>query len=202
VLRMLIEMPLPLDLVQLLQRTRAQFAAEQMTESVAQDVHGFMLERLKSYLRERDFEPDEIEAVVSQSPARIDLVLPRMEAVRAFKLLPEAEALAAANKRIQNILKKTEAVTQAPDMALFAEDAERALFDAVTQLTPRVNSLVSNEDYTDALRELASVRAQVDRFFDEVMVMADEPLIRNNRLALLKALGDLMNQVADISKLA
>jgi len=128
--------------------------------------------------------------------------LPRMEAVRAFKLLPEAEALAAANKRIQNILKKTEAVTQAPDMALFAEDAERALFDAVTQLTPRVNSLVSNEDYTDALRELASVRAQVDRFFDEVMVMADEPLIRNNRLALLKALGDLMNQVADISKLA
>ncbi len=202
VLRMLMEIPLPLDLTELLQRARAQFAAEQMTDSVAQDVHGFMLERLKGYLRERDFEPDEIEAVVSQSPTRIDLVLPRMEAVRAFKLLPEAEALAAANKRIQNILKKTEAVTQAPDMALFAEDAERALFDAVTQLTPHVNSLVANEDYTDALRELASVRAQVDRFFDEVMVMADEPLIRNNRLALLKALADLMNQVADISKLA
>ncbi|MBT9614351.1 MAG: glycine--tRNA ligase subunit beta, partial [Burkholderiales bacterium] len=202
VLRILIEMPLPLDIMQLLQRARAQFAAEQMSESVAQDVHGFMLERLKSYLRERSFEPDEIEAVVSQNPARIDQVLPRMEAVRAFKLLPEAEALAAANKRIQNILKKTEAVTQTPDMALFAEDAERALFDAVTQLTPRVNSLVANEDYTDALRELASVREQVDRFFDEVMVMADEPLIRNNRLALLKALGDLMNQVADISKLA
>ncbi len=201
VLRMLIEMPLPLNLMQLLQRARAQFAAEQMSESVAQDVQGFMLERLKSYLRERDFEPDEIEAVVSQNPTRIDQVLPRMEAVRAFKLLPEAEALAAANKRIQNILKKTETVTQAPDMALFAEDAERALFDAVVQLAPKVNSLVANEDYTDALRELASVHTQVDRFFDEVMVMADEPLIRNNRLALLKSLGDLMNQVADISKL-
>lgn len=202
VLRMLIEMSLPLDLMQLLQRARAQFAAEQMTDSVAQDVHGFMLERLKGYLRERSFEPDEIEAVVSQNPARIDQVLPRIEAVRAFKLLPEAEALAAANKRIQNILKKTEAVTQTPDMALFAEDAERALFDAVVQLAPKVNSLVANEDYTDALRELASVRAQVDRFFDDVMVMTDEPLVRQNRLALLATLGDLMNRVADISKLA
>jgi glycyl-tRNA synthetase beta chain len=72
----------------------------------------------------------------------------------------------------------------------------------VTRLTPVVNSLVANEDYTDALRELAGVRAQVDRFFEQVMVMADEPLIRRNRLALLKALGDLMNQVADIGKLA
>ena len=202
VLRMLIEMPLPLDLVQLLQLARAQFGAEQLADSVVLDVHSFMLERLKSYLRERAFEPDEIEAVVSQSPARIDQVLLRMEAVREFKTLPEAEALAAANKRIQNILKKAEAVTQPPDIALFAEDAERALFDAVTQLAPVVNSLVMNENYTDALRELAGVRAQVDRFFDQVMVMADEPLVRNNRLALLKTLGDLMNRVADISKLA
>lgn len=201
VLRMLIEIPLPLDLMQLLQLARAQFSTEQLTDSVALDVHGFVLERLKNYLRERDFEPDEIEAVVSQSPSRIDQVLPRMEAVREFKALPEAEALAAANKRIQNILKKTEAVGQAPDLALFAEEAERALFDAVTQLAPIVRSLVASQDYTDALRALAGVRAQVDRFFDEVMVMADEPLIRNNRLALLKALGGLLNCVADISKL-
>ena len=202
VLRLLIEMSLPLDLRQLLQQAQVSFSAEQLSNSVAQDVHGFMLERLKSYLRELDFEPDEIDALVSQNPTRIDRVLPRMEAVRAFKQLPEAEALASANKRIQNILKKTEAVTQAPDLALFAEDAERALFDAVTRLAPIVDSLVANEDYTGALCELAGVRAQVDRFFDEVMVMSDEPLIRNNRLALLKALGDLMNQVADISKLA
>ena len=202
VLRILIEMALPLDLLQLLQQARASFSAEQMSIAVATDVHGFMLERLKGYLREQDFEPDEIEAVLSQNPTRIDLVLPRMEAVRAFKQLPEAEALAAANKRIQNILKKTEAVTQEPDLALFAEEAERALFAAVTQLAPKVHSLVANEDYTDALCELAGVRAQVDRFFDEVMVMAEEPLLRQNRLALLKTLGDLMNRVADISKLS
>jgi glycyl-tRNA synthetase beta chain len=202
VLRILIEMSLPLDLLQLLQQVRALFSAEQMSTSVTTDVHGFMLERLKGYLREQDFEPDEIDAVVSQNPTRIDLVLPRMQAVRAFKQLPEAEALAAANKRIQNILKKTDAVTQEPDLALFAEEAERALFEAVTQLAPKVNSLVANEDYTEALCELAGVRAQVDRFFDEVMVMAEEPLVRQNRLALLKTLGDLMNRVADIGKLA
>ena len=172
-----------------------------MSQSVAQDVQGFMLERLKGYLRERSFEPDEIDAVVSQNPTRIDQVLPRMEAVRAFKQLPEAEALAAANKRIQNILKKTDAVTHAPDVALFADDAERALFDAVLQLAPKVNSLVATEDYTDALLELASVRTQVDRFFDDVMVMADDQSVRQNRLALLAQLGGLMNQVADISKL-
>jgi len=202
VLRILSEMALPLDLLHLLQLANAQFSAAQMSNTVTQDVHGFMLERLKGYLREQDFEPDEIEAVLSQHPTRIDQVLPRMEAVRAFKQLPEAEALAAANKRIQNILKKTEAVTQEPDLALFAEDAERDLFAAVTQLAPKVNSLVANEDYTDALCELAGVRAQVDRFFDDVMVMTEEPLLRQNRLALLKTLGDLMNRVADISKLA
>lgn len=202
VLRILIEMSLPLDLRQLLQQAQVSFSAEQISNSVAQDVHGFMLERLKGYLRELDFEPDEIDAVVSQSPTRIDQVLPRMQAVRAFKQLPEAEALASANKRIQNILKKTEAVNQAPDLALFAEDAERALFDALTQLAPQVNSLMANEDYSAALCELAGVRAQVDRFFDDVMVMTEEPLLRQNRLALLATLGDLMNRVADIGKLA
>ncbi len=202
VLRILIEMSLPLDLRQLLQQAQVSFSADQISNSVAQDVHGFMLERLKGYLRELDFEPDEIDAVVSQSPTRIDQVLPRMQAVRAFKQLAEAEALASANKRIQNILKKTAAVNQAPDLALLAEDAERALFDALTQLAPKVNSLMANEDYSAALCELAGVRAQVDRFFDDVMVMTEEPLLRQNRLALLATLGDLMNRVADISKLA
>ena len=202
VLRILVEMALPLDLRQLLQLAQAAFSAEQLSHTVAQDVHGFMLERLKGYLRELDFEPDEIDAVLSQQPTRIDQVLPRMDAVRAFKLLPEAAALAGANKRIQNILKKTEAVSQALDLALFTEEAERALFDAVTQLTPKVNSLMANEDYRAALCELAGVRAPVDRFFDDVMVMAEEPLLRQNRLALLATLGDLMNRVADIGKLA
>ncbi len=202
VLRVLAERQLPLDLPQLLTLAKSRFAPEMLADSVALDVYGFMLERLKNYLRERDFALDEVDAVVSQGPTRIDLVLPRLEAVRAFRRLPEAEALAAANKRIRNILKKTEVPAAGPDIALLQADAEKALFEAVNRLTPRVSSLVGNEDYTDALTTLAGVRAEVDRFFDEVMVMTDEPLIRNNRLALLKALGDLMNQVADISRLA
>ena len=201
VLRILIEKALPLDLMQLLQMARAAFTIE-MSNSVAKDMHGFILERLKAYLREQGFEPDEIDAVVSQRPTRIDQVLPRMDAVRAFKQLPEAEALAGANKRIQNILKKTEAVHQAPDLTLCAEEAERALFEAVTLLAPKVNSLMASEDYTDALCELAGVRTAVDRFFDDVMVMSEEPRLRQNRLALLATLGDLMNRVADIGKLA
>ncbi len=202
VLRLLAEKDLPLDLVQLLQFTRGLFSAEMLADSVAVDVHGFMLERLKNYLRERDFAADEVEAVVSQNPTRIDLVVPRLEAVQAFKRLPEAASLAAANKRIQNILKKTEVPAGAPDAALFQESAEKALFEAVNRLAPEVGSLVDNRDYTDALTRLAGVRAEVDSFFDQVMVMADEMSVRNNRLALLRSLGELMNGVADISKLA
>jgi len=202
VLRILAEKALPLDLVQLLNLARSQFATEVLADSVAQDVHGFMLERLKNNLRESGFEPDEIEAVVSQSPARIDLVTPRLQAVQAFRKLPEAAALAAANKRIQNILKKTDVPNGEADIALLQEPAEKALFEAVNRLQPLVHSSVQNSDYAGALSTLAGVRAEVDRFFEEVMVMADEPLIRNNRLNLLKSLGDLMNRVADISKLA
>lgn len=201
ILRILAEKALPLDLVELLEAARA-LLGELVADSVVVDVHGFMLERLRNYLRERGFGAREIEAVVAQNPSRIDRVLPRLEAVVAFLRLPEAEALAAANKRIQNILKKAQAPAGGPDLALFAEDAERALFEAVNALTPRVASLVANEDYTEALRTLATVRPAVDRFFDEVMVMTDEPLLRANRLALLKALAGLMNQVADLSRLA
>ncbi|MGD9786767.1 MAG: glycine--tRNA ligase subunit beta [Sulfuricellaceae bacterium] len=202
VLRILAEKGLPLDLVQLLQFARGLFPAEMLSDSVAVDVHGFMLERLKNYLKDAGFAADEVEAVVSQNPTRIDLVLPRLEAVRAFKRLPEAEALAAANKRIQNILKKTEVPAGEPDAALFQEAAEKALFDALTRLAPEVASHLDNRDYTAALTRLAGVRAEVDAFFDQVMVMAEEMAVRNNRLALLRSLGEMMNGVADISKLA
>ncbi len=202
VLRILAEMGLPLDLLQMLQQTRALFPAEMLADSVALDVHGFMLERLKGYLRDKGFAPDEIDAVVSQAPTRIDRVVPRLEAVRAFKQLPEAEALAAANKRIQNILKKAgELPAGGAELALMSEAAERALFGAMNELAPGVVSWVQNGGYTEALTALAGVRAEVDTFFDQVMVMAEEPQLRANRLALLKSLGELMNQVADISKL-
>ncbi len=122
--------------------------------------------------------------------------------IKGFRRLPESESLAVANKRIGNILKKTTAPDGRAELALLAEPAEKALFDALTRLEPEVASLIANDDYDAALRLLATAREPVDRFFDEVLVMCDEPLLRANRLALLKQLGDLLNQVADISKLA
>jgi glycyl-tRNA synthetase beta chain len=202
VLRMLSEHSLPLDLVELLQLAKLNFATGVVRDSVAADLHGFMLERLRNYLREGGFALDEIDAVVGQNPTRIDLVVPRLKAVQAFRRLPEAEALAAANKRIRNILKKTEVSQTHPDPALLKETAEKNLHGATSRLLPQVRSLVDNEDYTEALRVLAGVRAEVDTFFDQVMVMTDEPVIRNNRLALLAQLERLLNQVADISRLA
>jgi glycyl-tRNA synthetase beta chain len=161
-----------------------------------------MLERLRNYLRERGFEPDEIDAVASQQPTRIDLVQPRLEAVQSFRHLPESVSLAVANKRIRNILRKAAPPEGRAELALLAEPAERTLFETLTALEPRVASLIANEDYHQALQLLASARTPVDHFFDEVLVMCDEPLLRANRLALLRQLAELMNQVADISRLA
>ena len=202
VLRILLEKQLPLDLMQLLELAHARFPREMLADSVAVDVHAFMLDRLRGYLREHEFTPDEIESVLSQSPTRIDLVMPRLVAVREFRQLPEAESLSAANKRIRNILKKAQDVEAAPELALLQEPAEKNLFAAVNKLLPQVNSLVEAEDYADALKLLAGVRADVDTFFDEVMVMTEEPMTRKNRLALLAQLEQLMNRVADISRLA
>jgi glycyl-tRNA synthetase beta chain len=202
VLRILFENALPLDLMELLALAKSQYAPEVLADSVAVDVHLFMLERLRNYLRERGFEPAEIDAVASQQPTRIDLVQPRLEAVRSFRHLPESASLAVANKRIRNILKKTAPPDGRAELALLAEPAERTLFETLTALEPRVASLIANEDYHQALQLLASARAPVDRFFDEVLVMCDEPLLRANRLALLRQLAELMNQVADISRLA
>ena len=202
VLRILSEKSLPLDLIELLNLTKLSFAPGVLHDSVAVDLHGFMLERLRGYLRERGFAHDEIEAVVSQQPTRIDQVVPRLEAVRVFRTLPEAESLASANKRIRNILKKTTVTQTVPDPAVLREAAEKDLFTATSQLSPTISSLWESRDYTGALRQLAGVRKEVDTFFDQVMVMTDEPVIRNNRLALLSQLERLLNQVADISKLA
>jgi glycyl-tRNA synthetase beta chain len=201
VLRILSERALPLDLMELLQLAKLSFAPGVLHDSVAVDLHLFMLDRLRGYLRERGFAQDEIEAVVSQNPTRIDQVVPRLQAVQSFRAMPEAESLAAANKRIRNILKKTTVAQSAPDPAVFRETAERNLFAATSQLAPKVGSLVQNQDYTEALRALAGVRSAVDTFFDEVMVMVDEPVLRDNRLALLAELEGMMNRVADISRL-
>jgi glycyl-tRNA synthetase beta chain len=202
VLRILGERSLPLDLLELLQLAKLGFAPGVLQDNVAADLHAFMLDRLRGYLRERGFAQDEIEAVVSQNPTRIDQVMPRLQAVQTFRALPEAESLAAANKRIRNILKKTSVTQSAPDPAVFREPAERNLFAATSRIAPQVGALFQRQDYAEALRLLASVRSAVDTFFDDVMVMADEPALRDNRLALLAELEALMNRVADISKLA
>ena len=127
VLRILSEKSLPLDLVELLQLAKLSFAPGVVHDSVAVDLHAFILERLRNYLRERDFAPDEIEAVVSQNPTRIDQVVPRLEAVKSFRTLPEAQSLASANKRIRNILKKTTVSQNKPDPTILQEAAEKDL---------------------------------------------------------------------------
>jgi glycyl-tRNA synthetase beta chain len=202
VLRILAEHALPLDCVELLGLARAGYGATKLAAETVEQLHDFMLDRLRSYLRDQDFAADEIESVVGQRPTRIDRVVPRLEAVRAFRKLPEAESLAAANKRIRNILRRAGAVPSQPDAGLLRDAAERALFASVQQLAPATRADVERQAYTEALKLLAGARADVDRFFDEVLVMAEDAALRDNRLALLAQLDELMNQVADISKLA
>ncbi len=202
VLRILIEAPLPLELPALIEAAAAGFPAGVLKAEVAGPLFDFMLERLRNLLRDAGHAQDAIEAVLAQKPTRIDQVVPRLAAVAAFQQLPEAAALAAANKRIVNILKKAEGALPEPSAALLVEEAEQALFAAIQDVAPQARAHFAAQAYTDALRVLAGLRAAVDSFFDGVMVMADDVAVRNNRLALLQELAGLMNQVADIYRLS
>ena len=201
VLRILMESPLPLDLAGLIADAQAGFAPGILTQAVTEPLLDFMFDRLRGLLKDAGYAQDVVEAVLVQRPTRIDLVPARLDAVRAFLALPEALALAAANKRIGNILKKAEGHLPPPDAALLCEDAEKALFARVLEIEPIVKAHVAGESYADALKALASVRTEVDHFFDKVMVNVDDSAVRANRLGLLKALFDQLNAVADISKL-
>ena len=202
VVRILAEKTLALDILELLTLARGNFPAGVVADSVAQDLHGFMLERLKPYLRDRLFEADEIDAVVSLNPTRFDQVLPRLKALQAFRALPQAEALAAANKRIRNILKQAgNAPATAVDPALLREPAEQQLAQEVEALRAQVEAQLNAGNYAAALKALASLRPAVDAFFDKVMVMAEDTALRHNRLALLAGLSNLFMGAADISKL-
>jgi glycyl-tRNA synthetase beta chain len=190
-----------LDLVRLLQDAAGGFPAGRIAPGVTEAVHEFMLDRLRTLLRDKGYDANEIESVLADKPASVHRVWTRIEAVRAFRALPEAESLASANKRIQNILRKSgsgERVT--PE--LLAQDEERKLHSSLQALAPRVEQHLERQDFTAALKELAGVRADVDAFFDKVLVNAEDERLRANRLALLTQLGTLMNRVADISKLA
>ena len=202
VARILVEKSLALDVKDLLTSARSQFPNGVIADGVAQDLHGFMLERLKPYLKEKGFEPDEIDAVVSFAPTRLDQVLPRLKALKEFRALPEGQALAAANKRIRNILRQAGGSPAGEvDTGRLAEPAERKLSEAVQTLEAQVAPLFKVGNYTEALKRLAGLRPAVDEFFDKVMVMADDPAVRQNRLALLNRLSNLFLNVADISRL-
>ena len=203
VLRILIDARLAVDLRKLIDLAQETFSGVPALRDASADVEAFIHDRLRAYLREQGYTANQVEAVMSPSPTRVDLVRDRLAAVQSFVAMPEAEALASANKRIVNILKKSGAdAAPAVDRSLFADGAEQDLFAEVQKLLPVVHRHVERGEYTEALRALASARASVDRFFDDVLVMAEDPALRANRLALLRGLAEAMNQVADISKLA
>ncbi|MFC7517293.1 glycine--tRNA ligase subunit beta [Herbaspirillum sp. GCM10030257] len=202
VLRMLVEKRLPLSLSTLLQDAAQLFAGNANFKDPTAEVAAFMLDRLRGLLRERGYAQNEIEAVVAQNPDRLDNIVERLDAVKAFAALPEAESLAAANKRITNILKKTDGANKGVQQGLLKEVAEEGLYSAMTQLKPQVDAAFAKGDFSGTLKSLAQLRNNVDAFFNDVMVMAEDEQLRNNRLALLSDLHGMMNQVADISKLA
>ncbi len=202
VLRILLEHRLAIALPNVLGLAVAAFAAEQISATVAVDVYRFMQDRLRVYLKDQGHAADAVEAVVCQSPERIDLVPLRLAALQGFRTLPESAALSAANKRIRNILRKAEGEPGAVDAARLQEAAEHDLYRTLSATEPAVQSALANGDYARALTALATLKLPVDRFFDEVMVMADDLAVRANRLALLAHLSRLMNSVADISELS
>ncbi|HKQ29036.1 MAG TPA: glycine--tRNA ligase subunit beta [Burkholderiales bacterium] len=165
-------------------------------------LENFIYERARGYFLEQGYTANEIEAVLSLRPERIDLVPRRLEAVRAFSSLPEAESLAAANKRIGNILKQAGAARPEFDMALLVLAEEKALAKTFKQMHAGVEKAYSDLEYTGALKALASLKAPVDAFFDKVMVMDKDPRVRDNRIAFLGILHGTMNRIADLSKLA
>ncbi len=201
VIRMLIERGLALDLDALLALALPPFGARITDARTA--LADFVYERLAGGLREQGYSAHEVDATLSLHPRRLAEVPKRLAAVRAFAALPEAAALAAANKRIANILKKSDAQPAAAiDEQRLVETAELALYGALKSVQPRADTLFANGDYTASLRELAALRQPVDAFFDGVMVNADDAALRANRLALLAALHTAMNRVADLSRLA
>ena len=206
VVRMILEKKLPLSLSDTLAQVQAQFAGSPAFKPCAEAVQAFMIDRLKGLLKEQGYAPAQIEAVLSNNPDQLDEVEQKLAAVQAFAQLPEAQNLAAANKRCVNILRKAveknEPIADNIAPALLSESAEQSLSAALTQVHPVVQNALALREYQTALTALASLREPVDAFFTDVMVMADDAAVRANRLKLLQDLAQLMNGVADISCLA
>ena len=201
VIRILAEKQLPLDLPELLRAAAEPFGELISDPSAA--LLDFMLDRLAVNLREQGYSAQEVDAVLALRPARLGEVARRLAAVRAFAALPEAPALAAANKRVGNILKKAEGEVR-PEVRpeLLQEAAESALAAALAEVAPLADQAFEQGDHTASLQALAALKGPVDTFFDQVMVNADDPALKANRLGLLARLHQAMNRVADLSRLA
>ncbi len=202
VLRILIESELNLDLLDLLERAAHHFDLSVRAEDAIETVFDFMLDRLRGYYLDQGVRPDTFEAVLDCRPTRPLDFDRRVRAVGAFRKLPEAASLAAANKRIRNILKKVETVLPFQVQPhLLVEESEQALAGRLVELSSEVIPFMEAGLYGEALNRLAKLREPVDAFFDQVLVMADDPAIRDNRIALLNELGSLFLRVADFSRL-
>lgn len=202
VLRMLIEKELNVSLTQLVDIGYEAMQTVAGVKDARAELLAFFEDRLRVIFKDKGFSAQEVDAVLAANPATPLEVPARLEAVRAFSQMEEAQALAAANKRIGNILKKSTEAIKEVDAALFEEDAEKTLFDALVAVEPQVQSLYAEGAYTDVLKLLAPMKAPVDKFFEDVMVNVENEAIRQNRLALLARLHRTMNLVAELSRLA
>ena len=201
VLRIIVEKNLPLDLEDLVKKSAALFGDKLTNQNVVADVVDFMLGRFRAWYQDEGITVDVIQAVLARRPTRPADFDARVRAVSHFRTLDSAEALAAANKRVSNILAKADAAIGEINLTACVEPAEKALAEAVLALRTEVQPLIAQGDYTAVLDKLANLRAPVDNFFDNVMVNAEDPALRQNRLAILNTLQDLFLQVADISVL-
>ena len=200
-LRIIVEKNLPLDLEDLVKKSAALFGDKLTNQNVVADVVDFMLGRFRAWYQDEGIAVDVIQAVLARRPTRPADFDARVRAVSHFRTLDSAEALAAANKRVSNILAKADAAIGEINLTACVEPAEKALAEAVLALRTEVQPLIAQGDYTAVLDKLANLRAPVDSFFDNVMVNAEDPALRQNRLAILNTLQGLFLQVADISLL-
>ena len=200
-LRIIVEKNLSLDLEDLVKKSAALFGDKLTNQNVVADVVDFMLGRFRAWYQDEGIAVDVIQAVLARRPTRPADFDARVRAVSHFRTLDSAEALAAANKRVSNILAKADAAIGEINLTACVEPAEKALAEAVLALRTEVQPLIAQGDYTAVLDKLANLRAPVDSFFDNVMVNAEDPVLRQNRLAILNTLQDLFLQVADISVL-
>ena len=200
-LRIIVEKNLPLDLEDLVKKSAALFGDKLTNKNVVADVVDFMLGRFRAWYQDEGIAVDVIQAVLARRPTRPADFDARVRAVSHFRTLDSAEALAAANKRVSNILAKADAAIGEINLTACVEPAEKVLAEAVLALRSEVQPLIAQGDYTAVLDKLANLRAPVDSFFDNVMVNAEDPALRQNRLAILSTLQGLFLQVADISVL-